>query len=601
MRFVATRAAVVTAAIYGYFLIFAQFAFVELLRADLGTPGISTGGTPENVLMGLMALAGIMSGFWVAWKGGSSQKIRGGLILAGVASTLAPWASGFVGLAAIAVLTGIAIGVSTISLATRLRSWCGLLAIGLGTGAGYACCNLPFVFSQAPAHQAWIASAFAIVGAACVPRDTGSVAPASAPVFPFPAALLLFTALVWLDSAAFFIIQHSIDLKSGTWGQPLLWRNAVLHLTAAAAAGIWLKRGGARILPMAAWVILAVAALAVNQESSRMLAGWLYPIAVSLYSAALVAWPGWFSGTTGERAVGWRAAWLYGVAGWFGSANGIGMVQTLHRVPYEFIIIAGLCVIGVVVFSSVRNRRPALVIALIAAIGFWPRPNREQGSGSAYERGKQVYLSEGCIHCHSQYVRPGSRDEEYWGPAHPGMTASRPVLIGNRRQGPDLANIGARRSAPWLKQHFIDPQVFSPGSSMPSYKHLFEDGRGDDLIRYLQQCGGSEMAATASKSAVWKPTTKKASAGGQKLFATQCAMCHGPAGKADGIMAAKLTKPPANLVSGPFIWSAPSADQELKICRIIKFGIPGTDMPGHETLTDDQVRALEQYVVNLRH
>lgn len=601
MRFVAARAAVVTAAVYGYFLIFAQFAFVELLRADLGTPGLSSGGTAEKVLLGLMALAGITSGFWAAWKGGSAQKIRGGLILAALASTLAPWASGFAGQGAIAVSTGIAIGVSTVSLATRLRSWCGLLAIGIGTGAGYACCNLPFVFSQVPAHQAWIASAFAIMGAVCVPRDTGSGAPASSSIFPFPAALLLFTALVWLDSAAFFIIQHSIDLKSGTWGQPLLWRNAALHLSAAVAAGIWLKRGGARMLPVAAWVLLAIAVLAVNQVSSRMLAGWLYPIAVSLYSTALVAWPGWFSGAASERAVGWRAAWLYGIAGWFGSANGIGMVQTMQRVPHEFIVVAGLCVIGVAVFSATRNWRPALAIAMIVAVGFRPRPNREQASNSADESGKQVYLSEGCIHCHSQYVRPGTRDEEYWGPAHPGKPASWPVLIGNRRQGPDLATIGARRSAPWLKQHFIDPQAFSPGSSMPPYKHLFEDSRGDDLISYLKHCGGSEMAAAASKSAVWQPSTSIASTGGQQLFVTQCAVCHGLAGKGDGIMASKLTKLPANLASGPFIWSAPSADQDLKICRIIKFGIPGTDMPGHETLSDEQVRALEQYVVNLRH
>ncbi len=106
----------------------------------------------------------------------------------------------------------------------------------------------------------------------------------------------MFTALVWMDSAAFFIIQHAGDLKSGTWGDVFLWRNAAVHLLLACVAGLWLARGGARSLPATAWVLLAVAALAVNDESTRPIAGWFYPAGVSLYSAALVAWPGWCAG-----------------------------------------------------------------------------------------------------------------------------------------------------------------------------------------------------------------------------------------------------------------------------------------------------------------
>lgn len=603
MKSLPVRASAVIAAVYGYFLIFAQFAFVELMRSDFthrATPSWLPNGTEEKVVLGAMAIAGIASGFLVAWKGSTPVKVRLGLLLAAIASALAPWAHGTAGLIAIALVTGVAIGLSTVGLATLVGSWGGLLWVGLGTGTGYALCNLPVVFSQSPSHQAAIASLFAIIGAACMPSHRGTSLPAVPKVFPFPAALLLFTALVWLDSAAFFIIQHVPDFKAGTWGDGSLWRNAVVHLAAAIAAGWWLKKDGARILPAAAWLILAVAAMAVNHDALRPLCGWLYPAAVSLYSTALVAWPAWFSGAKDQRAIGWRAAWLYAVAGWFGSANGIGMAQSLQRVPQGFIIIAGLCVIGVMFISDRKNWRTALLIAAVTAPVLVPLPKKEIADGDSFERGKQVYLAEGCIHCHSQYVRPGTTDETRWGPALDGKPASWPVLIGNRRQGPDLANIGARRSATWLKLHFIDPQAFSPGTPMPSYAHLFEDGRGEDLVSYLRQSGERHIPSLIEKSAGWVPTNVTPSHDARALFASQCAVCHGDGGHGDGALAGEFVRPPANLVDGLFVWSPPSPDQNVKIARIVKFGIPGTDMPGHETLSDAQVLSLRNYILDIR-
>ncbi len=48
-------------------------------------------------------------------------------------------------------------------------------------------------------------------------------------------------------------------------------------------------------------------------------------------------------------------------------------------------------------------------------------------------------------------------------------------LIGNRRQGPDLSEVGARRSPLWLHIHLIDPRLLSYDSPMPSYAWLFRD------------------------------------------------------------------------------------------------------------------------------
>ncbi|RYD45569.1 MAG: hypothetical protein EOP85_08910, partial [Verrucomicrobiaceae bacterium] len=322
MNNTAVRASIVIAAVYGYFLIFAQFSFIELLRSGGARP------IEEKFALGAMALAGIAGGFFAAWRGVNPAMLRIALGLAAFSAVLAPFARTMPGALGIAMATGGSLGVATVTLAALVPGWCGIVWIGIGTGLGYAVCNVPAVFMQSPSGQAWIGSGLALLGLVAVPPVTARPRAETGKVFPLWGTLALFTALVWLDSAAFFIIQHEQDLKSGTWGADLLWRNAAVHLAFALVAGIWFGKGGARLLPALAWAILAIAALAVNAESTRGLAGWLYPAGVSLYSAALVAWPGWFSGTTDTRGTAWRAAWLFAVAGWFGSANGIGMAET---------------------------------------------------------------------------------------------------------------------------------------------------------------------------------------------------------------------------------------------------------------------------------
>ena len=109
-------------------------------------------------------------------------------------------------------------------------------------------------------------------------------------------------------------------------------------------------------------------------------------------------------------------------------------------------------------------------------------------------RGREVYIAEGCIHCHSQYVRPGTADEDRWGPARPlpEIERQRPPLFGNRRQGPDLQNVGARRTAEWQRLHLQSPRAVTPGSRMPSYAHLFGSGPASDgeaLLAYLASLG----------------------------------------------------------------------------------------------------------------
>jgi len=65
----------------------------------------------------------------------------------------------------------------------------------------------------------------------------------------------------------------------------------------------------------------------------------LYTTGVSLYSAALVYFP-----ARGGRV--WPVALLFAIAGWIGSAMGIGMAQDLNAVPLPFLIAAGVVVVG---------------------------------------------------------------------------------------------------------------------------------------------------------------------------------------------------------------------------------------------------------------
>jgi cbb3-type cytochrome c oxidase subunit II len=123
------------------------------------------------------------------------------------------------------------------------------------------------------------------------------------------------------------------------------------------------------------------------------------------------------------------------------------------------------------------------------------------------ESGRQVYINEGCIHCHSQFVRPGTIDEELWGEARdPEFSRSQaPALIGNRRQGPDLMNVGVRRVRDWQRMHLINPRLVAARSRMPSYAHLFASGdpRGEALLDYLDSLGReAELSGGAADSTI---------------------------------------------------------------------------------------------------
>ena len=204
----------------------------------------------------------------------------------------------------------------------------------------------------------------------------------------------------------------------------------------------------------------------------------------------------------------------------------------------------------------------------------------------------------------SQYVRLGSRDDKIWGNASDPneVLENAPVMIGNRRQGPDLTQIAGRRSDAWLREHFLDPRLLAPHSTIPRYAHLFEDQGGSDLIAFLTRDRDRALRMTQDHWQNVVITTEGSAdvALGEKLFAAHCRACHGEDGRGDGPLARKLTRPVTNLVQGPFLWTQGSTTRDAAlIAKVIRYGIPGTDMPGHETWDDHSVRSLRDYVLQL--
>jgi cytochrome c oxidase cbb3-type subunit 2 len=94
--------------------------------------------------------------------------------------------------------------------------------------------------------------------------------------------------------------------------------------------------------------------------------------------------------------------------------------------------------------------------------------------------GRRLYVSQGCVYCHSQQPRDPSQapdSERGWGrPSTPGDYAyDYPHLLGTMRTGPDLFNIGVRQpSEDWHLAHLYQPRALVDWSIMPSFPYLFE-------------------------------------------------------------------------------------------------------------------------------
>lgn len=224
-----------------------------------------------------------------------------------------------------------------------------------------------------------------------------------------------------------------------------------------------------------------------------------------------------------------------------------------------------------------------IVVAIIPAIenqkNNAPLPNAMPLSAEAFA-GKQIFIANGCVACHTQQVRNVDMDK-VWG-SRPGIAAdyagikrtdfwrNTATLMGTERTGPDLTNIGTRQaSLAWNLLHLYQPRAVVEKSIMPAYPWLFETknevGKNEvevivpdafrkgikgkivakkealDLVAYLQSLKQTPLPdGKKPMDFLYKKEEKaitKTDAGfaklpdGQQLYAQNCASCHQPNGE----------------------------------------------------------------------
>ena len=351
----------ITAAIV-CFLLFTGLAFLDLAAA---VPG----GADRLPLLAAMLGAGGIAGSLLAAQrfdlGHFSPTLGNAFRACGVAAALAFVAQVWWVFLLTAGAVGVSLGWLAVTLSVGLRPILGTARlgryIGVATGAAYALCSLPWIFEANPRGQLLLAGAAAVLGALAAPwLWPRSASRSSSPDYASRVGLLwvvIFLALVWLDSATFQVIVQTPALKAGGWsGVRRLGVNSLVYLVAALLTGRALDRGWLARLQVVAFALLAGAVVFLDEKWRVFLLAQVgYAAGVSIYSTALL----YYAARSGRPLL---VGLLFAVSCWGGSILGPGAVPGLTRVPYSFLIATG-----------------AVIAVALGLRAWW----RRQASGSA--------------------------------------------------------------------------------------------------------------------------------------------------------------------------------------------------------------------------
>ncbi|HSZ59244.1 MAG TPA: c-type cytochrome [Tepidisphaeraceae bacterium] len=150
---------------------------------------------------------------------------------------------------------------------------------------------------------------------------------------------------------------------------------------------------------------------------------------------------------------------------------------------------------------------------------------------------------------------------------------------------PDLSNIGARATAPFLRSYLAHPHDVKPGATMPDLFHASDphsrDGAVDFLVQYLVSLGGPMKPAEEEGGGTLVED-------GRRLYHTVgCVACHAPE-KGE----------PAKVPSAPL----PDLSRKTTVDQLEAFLLnplavrPGSRMPSLG-LSDDEARAIAVYLL----
>jgi cytochrome c oxidase cbb3-type subunit I/II len=109
--------------------------------------------------------------------------------------------------------------------------------------------------------------------------------------------------------------------------------------------------------------------------------------------------------------------------------------------------------------------------------------------------GRDIYIREGWVNCHTQMVRPFRSETERYGEYSKAgeFVYDHPFLWGSKRTGPDLHRLSGKYSNSWHYNHMLAPDAVSTGSIMPAYPWLFEQsidkGETPGKINALRKVG----------------------------------------------------------------------------------------------------------------
>ena len=222
-------------------------------------------------------------------------------------------------------------------------------------------------------------------------------------------------------------------------------------------------------------------------------------------------------------------------------------------------------------------------------------------------QGRKLYISNGCVYCHTQSIR--SID---WGLGAERIADAgdylkdHPILLGSQRTGPDLSQEGGEHPDDWHYAHFNNPRSTRPLSIMPPFQFLKTENI-ETLTQYVQSLGLKNADKRMERQNFWKkeaikayesgvegnvawmhnhvpegwrtiptpyPATDAGLARGRKIFQDFCFGCHGPVGDGMGPAQPHIYPPPLNFtilkgrgISGGIIYYQ------------IMNGITGTAMP----------------------